>query len=206
MNGPRRGRPRAGEREERRHRILDATREELAEKGGYESVTMLGIARRAGASKETLYAWFGNREGLFSALIEANAEEAAAAVEAALDGDDDPRSTLVGFATGLLRLLTGDGSVSLNRAAMASPELARLLLASGRHRVGPLVERYLERLAADGLIAIDDPGEAFRILYGLVVRDTQIRVLLGERPPSARGLRRQAEDGVDLFLAQFRSV
>ena len=37
---------------------------------------------------------------------------------------------------------------ALNRAAMASPELAETLLASGRHRVGPLVERYLATIEA----------------------------------------------------------
>jgi hypothetical protein len=34
--------------------------------------------------------------------------------------------------------------------------------------------RYLERLAASGDLAIDDPDDAFRLLYGLVVQDSQI--------------------------------
>ena len=44
----RRGRPRAGERAERERRIVAAALEELIEHG-YERVTMLGIASRAGA-------------------------------------------------------------------------------------------------------------------------------------------------------------
>ena len=48
------GRPRQGEREERRHRVLDAALAELVEQG-YDKTTMLSIASRAGASKETLY-------------------------------------------------------------------------------------------------------------------------------------------------------
>ncbi len=195
----RRGRPRAGEREERRRRVIDAAFAELVEHGA-EHVTMLGIAERAGSSKETLYSWFGNRLGLLRAMIEENADGAAARVEDALDGDDDPRDTLVGFSTGLLLLLTDPRSVALNRAAMTSPELAETLLASGRHRVGPIVEEYLAKLTEAGVLSVDDPAAGFRLLYGLVIRDTQIRVLLGEAPPSPETLEAEAEAAVDAFL------
>ena len=168
---------------------------------GEAAMTMLAVARRAGASKETLYRWFGSRDGLLTALIEENADRAAERVRDALDGDAEPRATLVGFATGLLTLLTSDGSVAINRAAMGSPELAAVLLASGRHRVGPIVEAYLGRLDEHDDLAVADPGDAFELLYGLVVRDTQIRVLLGETPPTAPTIADRAGDAVDRFLA-----
>lgn len=196
---PRRGRPRSGERQQRRERVLEAAFEELIE-SGYDGVTMLKIAKRAGASKETLYSWFGNRIGLFTAMIEDNGENAAARVRAALAGDADPTETLTGFCMGLLRLLTADRGVALNRAAMNSPELAEILLASGRHRVGPIVEEYLQRLDQRGVIAVDDPADAFTLLYGLAIRDLQIRVLLGENPPDDEVVRRQATGAVTTFL------
>lgn len=195
----RRGRPRAGERAEREQKIVAAALEELIDHG-YERVTMLGIASRAGASKETLYNWFGSKEGLFAALIKANADQSAQRIETALDEGADPVETLVGYATGLLTLLTSPGSVALNRAAMSSPELAEVLLAHGRHRVGPLVEEYLARLSDGGDISIDDPAQAFELLYGLVVRDTQIRVLLGEPAPRPDVIRRRATRAVSQFL------
>lgn len=195
----RRGRPRAGEREERRRRVIDAAFAELVEHGA-EQLTMLGIAERAGASKETLYSWFGSRLGLLQAMIEENADAAASRVRDALHGEADPRETLVGFATGLLMLLTDPRSVALNRAAMTSPELAETLLASGRHRVGPIVEEYLARLTTDGVLHVDDPADGFRLLYGLVIRDTQIRVLLGEEAPDLDTIRADAERAVDAFL------
>jgi hypothetical protein len=45
------------------------------------------------------------------------------------------------------------------------------------------------------------PRVAFRLLYGLVVQDLQIRVLLGERPPGRAALAEQARTAVDRFLA-----
>ncbi|MDJ0767860.1 MAG: TetR/AcrR family transcriptional regulator [Ilumatobacter sp.] len=197
--GSRRGRPRAGEREERRHRVIEAAFDELLEHG-YDGVTMLGIARRAGASKETLYSWFGSKPGLFEAVIRDNADASAQQVHAALAGDGDPQATLTGYAIGLLSLLTSERSVALNRASMTSPDLAAILLESGRHRVGPIVEEYLARLADEGHLATDDPAAAFSLLYGLVVQDTQIRVLLGERPPSKAAIARRADEAVMRFL------
>lgn len=200
----RRGRPRAGQRAEREQAVLDATLAELIEHG-WEGVTMLGIARRVGSSKETLYSWFGNREGLLRALIQHNADRSAERIQAALDSavevDADPVDTLVGYVEGLLGLLTGAGSLALNRAAMSNPDLASVLLESGRHRVGPLVERYLAAQAETGRLELTvEPEEAFRLLYGLAVQDTQIRVLLGEKPPSASAIARRAEEAVERFI------
>jgi AcrR family transcriptional regulator len=193
----RRGRPPAGTSAAHREVVLDALFELLVERG-YQGTTMAAVAERAGSSKETLYAWFGGKQGLFTALIRRQAEAANQAVAAALDDDGgaDPAATLTAFATNLLQL--GGG-----RAAGRAPagELAAVLLAQGRHRTGPIVEAYLARLAEAGVLGIDDPAEAFQLLYGLVVRDLQIRVLLGEPPPAPAALAAQARTAVERFLA-----
>jgi AcrR family transcriptional regulator len=193
------GRPRAGEAAARRHALLDAAFDLLVERG-YEATTTLAIAQRAGASKETIYAWFGSKAGLFAAMIEANAAEAGSRIEAALGGRDRPRETLIAFADGLLRLLLSERALALNRAAMTSPELAEVLLRHGRHTTGPLVEAYLARLADVGEIAIQDPDDAFRHLYSLVVQDSQIRALLGEKPLTRAEIKSRATQAVDRFL------
>jgi AcrR family transcriptional regulator len=82
----RRGRPRTGERAQRQQRVVTAALNELIERG-YERVTMLAIASRAGASKETLYNWFGSKESLFAALIKANADQSAFRGREALDAN-----------------------------------------------------------------------------------------------------------------------
>ena len=116
----RRGRPPAGTSAAHREVVLDAVFELLVERG-YQGTTMAAVAERAGSSKETLYAWFGGKQGLFTALIRRQAEAANQAVAAALDDDGgtDPAATLTAFATNLLRLLLGERSVALNRAALA---------------------------------------------------------------------------------------
>src|ERR1700729_3001526 len=55
-------------KQERRREILDAALLEFSEKG-YSGASMEAIARRARASKETLYAWFENKETLLDTLF-----------------------------------------------------------------------------------------------------------------------------------------
>lgn len=198
----RRGRLPAAERVERRAAVLSATEAALLDVG-YDNVTMLSIAKRAGASKETLYSWFGNREGLFAELIERNADRSATAIDAALSDERPPHETLTSFGVGLLSLLTSPTSVALNHAAMQSPELATRLLASGRHRVGPLVEDFLASLHDRGVLDVPEPSEAFGVLYGLLVRDTQIRVLLGEAAPTPAAITRRSTAAVEQFFELF---
>ena len=52
----------------RREEILKVALSVLAERG-YRGASMREIAVRAQASKETLYAWFGNKRGLFEELV-----------------------------------------------------------------------------------------------------------------------------------------
>lgn len=197
--GQRGGRLRAEDVPARRDAVLDAAMGELLERG-YEAVTMLGIARRAGASKETLYSWFENKEGLFGALISRNAARTAGDIRTAMAGEAAPREVLVRFAENLQALLLGPASAAINRVAMPSPELSALLLDHGRMRTGAVVEQYLQRLVEKRMIREIDPAEAFRLLYGLVIEDRQIRVLLGDEPPSRTEIADHALVAVERFL------
>jgi len=86
---------------------------------------------------------------------------------------------------------------------MTSKELAKILRHSGRHRVGPIVERYLEKLNADGFIKCPNPKRAFEVLYGLAINDLQIRVLLGESAPSKKEINARADQAVMEFLVLY---
>jgi AcrR family transcriptional regulator len=61
--------------EERREQLLDATLSLIAEKG-YESVSMEGIARKAGVTKPVVYDLFGSLADLLEALLEREEERA----------------------------------------------------------------------------------------------------------------------------------
>jgi len=48
--------------------VLTAALDLLVEAG--DGLTMTAVARRASCSKETLYKWFGDREGLLTATVQ----------------------------------------------------------------------------------------------------------------------------------------
>src|SRR5258707_12372242 len=66
----RRTRPRG---EVRRSQILDAATEVFLE-NGYGGATIDLVVERAGASKATVYSFFGGKDGLFPSIVEERAE------------------------------------------------------------------------------------------------------------------------------------
>jgi AcrR family transcriptional regulator len=193
---------------ERREEILEVALALLAERG-YRGASMLEIARRAQASKETLYAWFGDKRGLFEELVRWQAERVDAVIAPNLERDgDDPSEVLGGFALELQRLLLGERAVVINRAAISEatsdPTFARILAARGRGSVVPNLERYLEGQRERGRLEFEEAGTAIDALIGLTIGDQQVRRLLGALPmPETEEMQARAERAVRSFLALF---
>jgi AcrR family transcriptional regulator len=110
---------------------------------------MLKIAKRAQATKETLYAWFEDKRGLFEELVRWQAERIDAVLVPNLERDaDDPSGVLRAFAAELQRLQLGERAVVINRAAISEapkdPTFAQILAKLGRGSIVPKLERCLE--------------------------------------------------------------
>jgi AcrR family transcriptional regulator len=192
----------------RQQQVLTAALDLLVESG--DRLTMTAVARRASCSKETLYKWFGDRDGLLTATVQ---WQAAKVRMPQLDpGHFDAaalRASLSQFARDLLTTIAGDVSVTLNRLAIghAGAEkrgLGAIVLENGPLAIRRRLKPVLEEGRAAGLIDFADPEEAYRVFFGLTVRDTQIRLLLGEALVlDARRIGREAEAATDRFLRIF---
>jgi AcrR family transcriptional regulator len=104
--------------EERREQLLDATLALIGEKG-YESVSIEGIARRAGVTKPVVYDLFGSLADLLEALLEREEERALAQLAELMPApaeDADPAQVLV------------DGLDAFLRAIETRPDAWRLSL------------------------------------------------------------------------------
>lgn len=188
--------------------ILEAARAVLAEKG-YAAASMLDVARRARVSKETLYGRFGDKRGLFEALVRTNADTVVPALAEAMGDARLPlETTLERFAVALQTLLLGESALTVNRAAMAEAAadaaLGRLLDANGRGRVVPLLAGVLERHRAAGELAYDSVEEPASTLVALVIGDQQVRRLLGALAmPTPDAIEARARRAVRQFLALY---
>jgi AcrR family transcriptional regulator len=179
----------------------------LLVRGGDKALTTAGIARVANCSKESLYKWFGDRDGLLAAIVTYQASKVRA-----LAPDETPhnadvfRDHLIRFADDLLSVLSGDVSLALNRLAIGQAgnqdtQLGRLVLERGRRMIGQQAGALLETGRLQGFLDYADRDEVFGTLYGLIIRDLHVRQLLGEDLPVAeRNFRAQATAAIDKFF------
>jgi len=193
---------------ERQKAVLDAALALLVESG--DGLTMTNVARRASCSKETLYKWFGGRDGLLTATVQWQASKVRAVGFDRAHLDISKLSAgLKQFAADWLTVISGQTSIALNRIAIshAGSEKARLgavVLANGRFAMGERLKPLLDAARDAGLLAFEDSEEAFRTFFGLVGRDVQIRLLLGDRLEMASAsIDREAGEAARQFLALF---
>jgi AcrR family transcriptional regulator len=168
---------------ERQQDVLDAVLRLLVEEG--DALTMSAVARRASCSKETLYKWFGGRQGLLTATVRWQASKVRVSLPDRERLDlGTLRASLDSFARDWLRVISSDTSIALNRLAIAhagSDGLGAVVLDNGRLAIGRRMKPLLEAARDRGLLDFDDAETAFRTFFGLVGRDVQMRLLLGER-------------------------
>ncbi|MEO1746625.1 MAG: TetR/AcrR family transcriptional regulator [Pseudomonadota bacterium] len=193
----------------RRAAIEEAAYLVLAEKG-YKGASMLEIAKRAGASNETLYKWYGNKQGLFRALVEINAARVTEQLDAVLDGDDggDPVAGLEAVGIALLSVLTSEKAVALNRAAAGDVHdtgtLGKALAEAGRGSVLPRIAGLFERALDDGALEGGSAQDIADTWLSLLVGDLQVRLVTGqvERPVPSE-IKRQSKRALEATKALF---
>ncbi|WP_434058462.1 TetR/AcrR family transcriptional regulator [Coralliovum pocilloporae] len=174
--------------------------------GGEKGLTTAGLARAANCSKESLYKWFGDRQGLLEAVITFQAGKVGFP-DAEADGGDARayQARLRSFVTQLMSVLFGETSLALNRLAIGQAggegaALGTLLLERGKRMISANARTLLEEGRSRGLLSFDDPDEAYSLLYGLVIRDCHVRMLLGEGlRESERDFMRRADEAVTQF-------
>jgi AcrR family transcriptional regulator len=191
----------------RQAEVLDAVLRQLVTDGN--GLTMTAVARQASCSKETLYKWFGDRDGLLNATVK---YQAARVHVAAIGPDPLDRSALQArleeFATNWLLVISSETSLALNRVAIgqagADQSLGAIVLANGRFALGNRMKPVLDAGRKAGLLVFADAEEAFRTLFGLVARDVQIRLLLGDALAlDAQTARADAVRAVTQFFALY---
>jgi AcrR family transcriptional regulator len=202
--------PKAIEAEEpsaRQLEVLEAALGVLVRDGG--RLTMSAVAAEANCSKETLYKWFGGRDGLLTAIVRGQAAQIRVKP---LDGKLDRAALaerLQHFAEDWLRVVSSDTSLALNRLAIGhageeGADLGGVVLDNGRFALGEKLKPILEAARAAKLLAFDNAEDAFRTFFGLVARDVHIRLLLGERLKLTRAkIASEASEAVEHFLKLF---
>lgn len=174
---------------------------------GFGAVSMEAIAREAGASKATLYAYFASKEELFGAVIARESERYAQRFSA---GELDPRdveTSLKAIAREFLRLLLSPDVIAINRIIIAEvvrfPVLAEVFWQAGPERVRIQLEDFFSRCAEVGSLDIADTRLAAGQFASLVRGEIHLQYLFGLGRPDAKTLTAAANNAVATFLKAF---
>jgi AcrR family transcriptional regulator len=188
----------------RQQAVLTAALVLLVEAG--DGLTMTAVARRASCSKETLYKWFGDRDGLLTATVQWQAAKVRVPLidRKTLD-PNSLRSSIQQFARDLLSTISGSTSVALNRLAITHATedngLGAIVLDNGRFAISKRLKPVLEAGRDARMLRFDNSETAFRTFFGLVLRDVQIRLLLGDKLTlTAKEIEADAERATDQFF------
>ena len=148
--------PRRRSRAERRAQFLDVAAELIVE-GGFDAVTMEGLAQRAGVSKGLGYAYFDNRDQLLAALFK---REMTALDRRVTEAGDRAAAAGEPFEERLRAIISAGLDVVADRGALIGA------LLQGKLDVGPLEQsrRTRQRSVEDYFVSL------VRAEYGLSER------------------------------------
>jgi TetR/AcrR family transcriptional regulator, mexJK operon transcriptional repressor len=175
--------------------------------GGFGAVSMDAIAREAGASKATLYAYFASKEELFGAVIARESERYAEGFSADSLDPRDVAASLTTIAERFLGLLLKPDVIAMNRIIIGEvarfPVLAELFWEAGPERVRVQLEDFFHRAREAGTLGIDDTRLAAGQFASLVRGEIHLLHLLGLAKPDDAALRAAACTAVATFLRAF---
>ena len=200
---PARGRPVSMAK---RRAMIAAAQAQFLE-SGYAATSMDAVAERAGVSKLTIYNHFGNKAGLFAAVIEAKCQEIFGAVDVAINGLD-LRTALVAMGDSFLQLVLDADALAAHRLIVQererAPELGQLFYENAVLNTAARVNRVLGVYVARGDIRPDDVELAAFDFLSLLKAHPTLRVELGVTPLTPDELAAHVRHVVDLLLKAWR--
>ena len=155
--------------------ILVAARREFA-RLGYRAVTVRGIAEKAQVSTRTIYDYFGDKLGLFTACIDAGASNFRPPVMVA---GVDPAVALRAHAVAVLRRLTSEGSLQLGlmifRDAGEFPEINAAAMRNHEQYLLKPLATFLQDLG----VAEERSHNLARLFLNMTTSEWQRRIFFG---------------------------
>jgi AcrR family transcriptional regulator len=196
-----RGARRSGPRE-----AVERAARELFIERGFAGVSVDEIARRAGVSKPTIYAHFGDKAGLFAHILEGACARLLAPIVDPTAEQRPIAEVLVDLAYSYTRTVLAPEVLSLHRLFIAEaerfPELSRRYHAAGPETAHRALAGFLEARAEAGEIACANPMMAAEQFAGLVLSPFRLKLLFAvERTPDWTMVDRYSRDAVTIFLA-----
>ncbi len=171
---------------------------------GFHATTMEKVAQAASVSKLSIYRHFENKDALFAACITRKCREFAP--DSLFTGAADSlEERLLGIGEGLFRLMMSDEARAIEGMVTADPNgrhLAELYFTAGPLYFCGKTEALLQRLDAEGSLAIPDPVESAKLFVALF-KGANIMTRAQYAPEAAQddaGIRAYCLSAVRMFI------
>lgn len=190
--------------QERREALLQSAAKVFLEQG-YEATSIDAIIGVAGGSKRSIYSEFGNKQGLFTAIVTQSADRALSTLVLEEIESSDLPTTLRAFGRNLMEVYMSPTLIGIYRIAVTEanrfPDLVRSFYDQGPRRATSRLSRVLEQAAARGEIRAGDCERAAGHFVAMIRDNLHLQVVLGLRPaPSRKEMHVAVDSAVDLFL------
>ena len=189
--------------------LLDAAAALFVEKG-IALTSLSDILRQAGGSRTTLYEHFGDKEGLFRAVMERHCDRVLEEMSAMQAGE--PAAMAEALEENLFRVglhiagtLTMPETAAILRILVSEggriPDIARAFFQVGPEKTVRWLADGFRDLAEAGRLRIDDPEAAAHAFIGMMVGDLLTRrLILPDESVSMEELEHYVRQSVRLFL------
>lgn len=192
----RRGRPTAGESQQKLATVLRVATQLFA-RVGYRGVTMRGVADAAGVSTRTLYNSYADKLALFAACLEAGST---GAPMPAFGPATEPRDALRHFAVALVQRLALESSVGLGMLVYREgPQFPELLAAADANQDTWLVQPLARYLRLHGLER-ERSCERAKLFIALAISEHQRRIAFGRNLQTPREIEQHARLATAVFI------
>jgi TetR/AcrR family transcriptional repressor of mexJK operon len=191
--------------------IIQAATEAFISKG-YDGTSMEEIATRAGASKQTVYKHFTDKETLFGEVVRSTAiqtNDVVAVVTTLLSETEFMEGGLQQLARRLVAMLTDNELLKLRRLIIANadrmPQLGRDWYEKGFERMLTSMASCFEKLTHRGLMRTPDPYLAASHFFGMLLWIPMNEAMFtgNSNPRSKAELERHADASVEAFLVVY---
>ena len=174
---------------------------------GYGAVSMDAVARAAGVSKATLYAYFTSKDQLFAAIIGQACDQKIALGEMLPAEVSDIRAALTVFGRRLLGFFLEERALAIHRVVIAEstrfPELGRAFYDHGPAALLRTFGAWLAEQTAQARLGVTDPATAAEQFVALLRTSVFLRASLGLARPTDAEIDATVEAAVTTFLKAY---
>ena len=190
----------------KRRQIMEGARAAFLA-GGFDGASMNDIARSAGVSKGTLYAYFNSKDELFEAIIRVEYTQAAERL-CTFKREGDARGMLTDFGVRLIGRMSEPETLALARVVIAAaekfPNVGRAFYESGPLYGATRLADELSALERAGALKVPDPERAAWQFFDLCQSYVYKRLLFGVvESVSAGEIEGAVTAGVEVFLKAY---